>query len=71
MSSKKFFIYKIFLHILKCLKLHQLNIIKIIHERYQSFPNVGNTKKQIMFVNDTKIYQKMKNESLLGIEKVL
>ena len=40
-------------------------------ERYQSFSKVGNKKKQNMFVNDRKIYQKMKNESLLGIEKVL
>ena len=37
---------------------------KEARERYQSF-----SKEKNMVVNDTKIYQKIKNKSLLSIEK--
>ena len=48
-------------------KDHQLNIIKIINkdikERYERYQSNN------MVVNDTNICQKMKNKSLLNIEK--
>ena len=48
-------------------KDHQLNIIKIINkdikERYERYQSNN------MVVNDTNIYQKMKNKSLLNIDK--
>ena len=50
MSSDNFFIF--FLHIQHCLKIHQLNIIKMIkkcykkaHERYQSLSKEEKEKK--------------------------
>ena len=38
-------------------------------ERYQSLSKEKNKSCNNMVVNDTKIYQKMKNKSLLSIEK--
>ena len=38
-------------------------------ERYQSLSKEEKEKSDNMVVNDTKIYQKMKNKSLLRIKK--
>ena len=64
-------------HINKHLKIHQLNFIKIItkdfkkkaSERYQSLSKKKKKKSDNIVVKDTKIYQKMKNKSLLSIQK--
>ena len=61
----------------KCLKIYELNIIKKInkdhkkkdHERYQNRSKEEKEKSNNMAVNVTKISQKMKNKSLLSIEK--
>ena len=73
-SKKPFFIFPF--HIYKCLKNYQLNIIKKIkkdlkkaHERYQIFLNKKKEKSGNMVVNVAKIFQKMKNKSLLSIEQ--
>ena len=57
---------------------NELNIIKIVKkdykkacERYQSLSKEEKDKNNNMVVNDTKIYQKMKNKSFLNIEKIL
>ena len=57
------------------LKNHQLNIIKIMQEktrqRYQSLSKEEKEKSDNKVMSDTKawIHQKMKNKSLLSIEK--
>ena len=55
------------------LKNHQLNIIKIMQEktrqRYQSLSKEEKEKSNNKVMSDTKIQQKMKNKSLLSIEK--
>ena len=55
------------------LKNHQLNIIKIMQEktrqRYQSLSKEEKEKSDNKVMTDTKIHQKMKNKSLLSIEK--
>ena len=40
-------------------------------KRYQSFSKEEKEKSHNMVENNTKIYQKMKNKSLLSIEKML
>ena len=42
---------------------------KKARERYQSLSKKKKKKSDNMVVNDTKIYQKMKNKSLLSIDK--
>ena len=42
---------------------------KKARERYQSLSKKKKKKNDNMVVNDTKIYQKMKNKSLLSIDK--
>ena len=71
------FFYKVFSHISKCLKIHQLNITKITEKGYKKklvkdikvFLKRMKNKSNNMVVDDTKIYQKMKNKSWLSIEK--
>ena len=61
----------------KCLKIYQLNVIKKDKERlqkkasewYQNLSKEEKVKKQQYGRNVTKISQKRKNKSLLGIEK--
>ena len=54
---------------IKCLKIHQLNIIKILKKDYKNNPvkdiKVFLKKKKTdnKVVNDTKIYQKIQNKS--------
>ena len=58
-------------------KIYQLNIIKRIKRNYKEklvkdikiFPRRKKEKSNNMVVNNTKIYQKMKNKNLLIIEK--
>ena len=77
MSSNNLFIISFSLHVQNCLKIHQLNITKIIKKDYKKkfvkdiklFLKKKKKKSNNMVVNDTKIYQKMNNESLLSIEK--
>ena len=40
-------------------------------ERYQNASNKEELKNYNMVVNDTKMYQKMKNKNWLSIEKIL
>ena len=71
------FFYKVFSHISKCLKICQLNITKITEKGYKKklvkdikvFLRRMKNKSNNMVVDDTKIYQKMKNKSWLSIEK--
>ena len=62
-----FFIF--FLHIQKCLEIHQLSIIKIIMkvfknaiERYQRLSLEEKEKSGNMVVSNTEIYQKIKKQ---------
>ena len=65
------------IYVCKYLKIHQLNIIKIIKKDYKEkhlkiikfVLNKKRKKTNNMVVNNTKIYQKIKNKSLLSIEK--
>ena len=58
-------------------KDYQLNSIKIIMKKYKIklvkdikvFLKKKKKKSNNMFLNDTKIYQKMKNKSVFSIEK--
>ena len=58
-------------------KDYQLNSIKIIKKKYKIklvkdikvFLKKKKKKSNNMFLNDTKIYQKMKNKSVFSIEK--
>ena len=60
-------------------KIHQLNIIKIIRkylrkkarERYPSLSKEKKNKSNNVVVNYIKVYEKMKNKSLLSIENIL
>ena len=70
-SSKKFFSY-----IYKCLKIYQQNIKKIkksykkkLIKDIKMFPKKKKKKSNNMAVNITKMSQKLKNKSLLSIEK--
>ena len=51
------------------LKVYQLNIIKKIKENYKIFLKRKKKKSNNMVVNVKKISQKMKNKSLLSIQK--
>ena len=70
-SSNIFFIYT------KCLKIYYLNIIKKIkkdckkkaRKRYQNLSKEEKEKNNNVVVNVTKISQKVKNKSLLSIER--
>ena len=63
----------------KFLKIHQLNIIKIIKKDYKkklvkgikAFLKKKKKKSNNMVVMDMKMYQKMKNKSWLSIENTL
>ena len=74
LTGSIFIILKILLIIFK--KIHQLNIIKITKKDYgkkigkdiKVFLNEKSKKSNNMVLNDTKIYQKMKNKSVLSIE---
>ena len=75
MSSNNFFIIFFFA---KYLKIHQLNIIKIIKkgykkacERYQSLSKEEKEKKQQYGPERYKIYQKLRKKSLLSVEKYI
>ena len=46
-------------------------IQKKAHGRYESISKEEKQKSDYMVVNDTNIYQKMKNKSLFSIEKIL
>ena len=60
-------------------KIHQLNITKIIKKDYKKklvkdikvFVKKKKKNNDNMIVNKTKIYQKMRNRSLLCIEKII
>ena len=72
--NKYFIIFYIYIY--KCLKIYQPNIIKKIkkttkkaRERYQNLSKEEKKKSSNMVENVTKISQKMKNKSLLSIEK--
>ena len=68
-----------FFKYVECLKIHQLKIIKLTAKttkkvcgRHQSLSKQEKEKKSDnMAVKGTKIYQKIKNEYLLSIEKIL
>ena len=53
----------------KCYPNNKERILKRARERYQSLSKEKKEKSGNMVVDDTKIYQKMKNKSLLSIEK--
>ena len=69
-----FFLINIF-HIYSSAKYYQENkerLQKTAHERYQNLSKEEKEKKSNnMVVNVTKISQKMKNKSLLSMEKVI
>ena len=71
-----FFTY-FFYEYIKCLKIHELDIIKKIKNDYEkvlvkeikSFLKKAREKSDNMVADITKMYQKKKNKSLLSIEK--
>ena len=70
MSSDNFF-HNLFLHISKCLKIHQLNIIEMIKKDYKKklvkdkkvFLKKKKKRSNNMVMDDTKICQKMKKKA--------
>ena len=52
-------------------KYYQTNKERLQNERHQSLSKKEKEKSDSLVVKDTKIYEKMKNKSLLSIKKIL
>ena len=63
-----FFVINFFIYI-KRLKIHPLIVIKMIKKDIKVILKKKKKKRDNTIVNNTKIYQKMKNKSWLSIEK--